>query len=77
MKGMASGAAQGSGTQAPLPAELPSRRPTEAPMPPTPAEATKKPAPMVQMSQSTSQRCLTPILTMTILVLAQGASMLI
>jgi hypothetical protein len=77
MKGMASGAAQGSGTQAPLPAELPSRRPTEAPMPPTPAEATKKPVPMVQMSQSTSQRCLTPILTMTILVLAQGASMLI
>jgi len=77
MKGMASGAAQGSGTQAPLPAELTSRRPTEAPMPPTPAEATKKPAPMVQMSQSTSQRCLTPILTMAILVLAQGASMLI
>jgi hypothetical protein len=32
---------------------------------------------MVQMSQSTSQRCLTPILTMAILVLAQGASMLI
>jgi hypothetical protein len=50
-------------------------------MPPAPAEATKKPTPLVQMSQSTSQRCVTPIWAMTMLaaafVLAQGASMLI